>query len=262
MVEKNGIRASIMAVLSNRRFWNSALLGLIGAAGGVIAKGTWDRCCTEKPIFTPVAVVPIKGGGGDVVAGADVYLGIPEIASKQTDPFGIAHFENLPSAFRGRIGHVSVRKDGYVPSNPNNYPITIQARNWKEPFVVSIAKVSPASPLRPPLPTLVKETITEVYRSGPQPSGPGKAFSQWYTLCSSNPPPDRLVQTDSFRLVGDRSCGSWANCEKVSSSPTQVCWRFQMQGHDEWERPFYLGAGGGSGVASSEGILTVVWAPR
>jgi hypothetical protein len=262
MVARNSIRRSIMAVLSNKKFWTSALLGLIGAAGGVVAKGTWDRCCAEKPIFIPVAVVPTKGGNGDVVAGADVYLGIPEIASKQTDPFGIAHFENVPSQFRGRVGHVSVRKDGFLPSNPNDYPLAIQPRNWKEPFVVSITRIAPPPQIQPPALPPAKAKLTEDYRSGPQASGPGKAFSQWYTLCSRNPPPDYVIEKDSFRLVGDRSCGGWANCEKESSSPTQVCWKFQMQGHDEWGRPFPIGSGGGSGVAFSEGMLTVVWAPK
>lgn len=260
---QKGVRASIGAVLSNRKFWSSALLAVVGAAAGVLAKGAWDQCCTPKPIYIPIAVVPLKGAEGELVVGADVYLGIPEISSKQTDAFGIAHFENIPSTFKGRLGHVTVRKDGFLPPKASDYPIAIQPRDWKDPFLVSITRILPSAP--PPTPSPAKEKITEVYRSGSLPSGPGKAWSQFYTLCSRDPPPGYVIESATFKLVGDRNCGAWANCSEDSRTPTQVCWKFQMQGHDEWASarfgPFEVG-GGSSGIASSEGILTAAWAPK
>lgn len=265
VTSRKGVWGSLIAVLSNRKFWYSALLAIVGAAAGVIAKGGWERCCSEKPIYMPIAVVPLNGANGELVVGADVYLGIPEISSKQTDAFGIAHFENIPSSFRGRPGHVTVRKEGFLPPKPNDYPITIQPRNWKDPFLVSIARIPPPPPPLPPPP--VREKITQVYQSGPKPSGPGKSFSQWYMLCSRDPPPGYVIENAFFKLVGDRSCGGWANCgeDSASRSAIQVCWKFQMQGHEEWAGahfgPFEV-SGRSSSVAASEGILTVVWSPR
>jgi hypothetical protein len=84
-------------------------------------------------------------------------------------------------------------------------------------------------------------------RSGPKSSGPGRSFAS-YELCS-DPLPDpehTVIQSSDFYLLGDRSCGAWATCEPISKTPTQVCWKFSMQGHDE--RPL-------NSVGMSEGIL-------
>jgi hypothetical protein len=142
----------------------------------------------------------------------------------------------------------------------------IQPRDWKDPFLVSVAKIQLQSSLPPPPvsfsvpPTAQqKATLTRVYKSGPQMSGPGAEFSSFYSLCSQDGdvPSDFTIESESFSIVGDRSCGSWATCTEETKTPRQVCWKFRMQGHSEWG-PF----NSGQGKASSEGILTVVWATK
>jgi hypothetical protein len=126
-----------------------------------------------------------------------------------------------------------------------------------------LAQVQPANPAvlpapqeNPPLPDR-----TEIYRSGPQISGPGKEFSQWYTLCSGDiPGPGYTVKSSTFQLAGDRQCGAWAVCQKTTDEPTRVCWQFKLQGHDEQIGLFHgFIPNGQSGRAFSEGILSVLW---
>jgi hypothetical protein len=63
-------------------------------------------------------------------------------------------------------------------------------------------------------------------------SGEGKDYSDWYTL--ANTAPAGYVARDViFRLVGDRQCNAWAECQEVSRTTGGVTWRFRMQGHDE-----------------------------
>src|SRR5262249_14997657 len=143
------IWALIGGVLRSRKFWNAALLSIVAAAAGVVCKGTWERYFAQKPIYIPIAVVPLKGAEGEVVPGADVDLGVPGIPSKQTDPFGHAYFENVASQFRGKTGHVTVRKEGFLPPKVDEYPIKIQARDWKAPFLVSIGRISVPTPSPP-----------------------------------------------------------------------------------------------------------------
>jgi hypothetical protein len=87
-----------------------------------------------------------------------------------------------------------------------------------------------------------------VVNSGAKASGEGKGWSEWYQLCGVVPPGYTLASGE-FRLVGDRSCGAWAECEETQKTNDQVCYRFRMQGHDERFAPR---------VASSEGILRII----
>jgi hypothetical protein len=87
-----------------------------------------------------------------------------------------------------------------------------------------------------------------VVSSGPQLSGSGKNFSAPHTLCADAPTGFKIAKVE-FRLVGDRSCGGWAECTESSRTDTRVCYQFRLQGHDEIPPP---------GQRSSEGVLKII----
>jgi hypothetical protein len=64
-------------------------------------------------------------------------------------------------------------------------------------------------------------------------SGEGKNFSDWYQLTSDAVPAGYVLDSVVFRLVGDRSCGAWAECLEVQRTQGATSWAFRMQGHDE-----------------------------
>jgi hypothetical protein len=106
-----------------------------------------------------------------------------------------------------------------------------------------------SSPQAPPV-----HATPETYRSDELPSGNCKDFSGWYSLCSPDNPEGWTIVSQVFQLIGDRSCSGWANCEVVSKTPTKICYRFRMQGHDE-----ECGHSGNTGIHYSRGQLDVVW---
>ena len=93
---------------------------------------------------------------------------------------------------------------------------------------------------------IAQDGFDQAVRSGPKPSGAAQSWSQWYVLCSGPVPTGYRIVSNNFHLEGDRGCTAWANCEKTDERWDQVCWRFQMQGHEE----------GGDPVRNSEGVLT------
>ena len=104
-----------------------------------------------------------------------------------------------------------------------------------EPLPVPIPASAPASaaPVAPASAPVVMVPDTLQFPSAPLPSGAGTNFSGWYELCSGPLPVGATITNATFHLSGDRSCGGWANCEQLSRTATRVCWRFQMQGHNE-----------------------------
>jgi hypothetical protein len=94
----------------------------------------------------------------------------------------------------------------------------------------------------------------ETYRSDELPSGACKDFSGWYSLCSTDKAQGWTIVSQVFQLTGDRSCSGWARCEITTNTPTKVCYRFQMQGHDE-----ECGHSGNTGIHYSRGQLDAVW---
>jgi hypothetical protein len=97
-------------------------------------------------------------------------------------------------------------------------------------------------------PVAVPKEEVFVVSSGPLLSGAGKSFSSPYPLCADAPAGYKITKAE-FRLVGDRSCGGWAECAEVSRTETRVCYQFRLQGHDELPSP---------GQRTSEGILKIV----
>ncbi|RZL04506.1 MAG: hypothetical protein EOP36_00395 [Rubrivivax sp.] len=109
------------------------------------------------------------------------------------------------------------------------------------------AKAAVTSATAPPSAPQIQEFIVT---SGQKPSGPMKSYSEPYALCAELPrdlPGYKIVKSD-FRLVGDRSCGAWAECNQTVSTESKVCWQFKLQGHDELPPP---------GIGTSEGVLRV-----
>lgn len=106
-----------------------------------------------------------------------------------------------------------------------------------------------------PKPVRYEET-KETNRSPDEPSGSCASFSQLYTLCSVPKPSDWKIVASSFQLYGDRNvCEKWSHCDRSVGSPTQACYRFQLQGHSEDCNPFNPRGG----IKFSHGELTVTW---
>jgi hypothetical protein len=110
-------------------------------------------------------------------------------------------------------------------------------------------------PVPTPAPQIVIEPEEEV-RSPETASGSCKDFGSWARLCSKPKPPGWTIVSEHFDLIGDRAGCAYAECKKDNdtSSPTQVCYLFHMQGHDE-----QCGSHGNTGIQYSTGVLKVVW---
>lgn len=104
----------------------------------------------------------------------------------------------------------------------------------------------------PPPPPLV--VTPETYRSDNLPSGHCKDFSGMYNLCSAAKPDGWTIVSQRFQLTGDRACNAWSTCAQTVNTPTQACYQFSMQGHDE-----ECGHSGNTGIHFSTGVLDVVW---
>lgn len=96
---------------------------------------------------------------------------------------------------------------------------------------------------------LLPPRIRREVGSGTRSSGVRKAFSSPYDVCLGPAPQKYTIVADSARfwLTGDRSCGAWSTCDWMVRDDTNVCFRFTLQGHDEFFD---------SGVRDSEGHLS------
>jgi hypothetical protein len=108
---------------------------------------------------------------------------------------------------------------------------------------------SPGAQPGAPVPTPARCDAIDV-RSGPQPSGSGKGWSNWYSIRSGPSPTGCAVANVEFRLSGDRQCGAWSECQEVGRSDSGVEYKFRLQGHEEDPPPKY-----------SEGHLHVSYKP-
>jgi hypothetical protein len=91
--------------------------------------------------------------------------------------------------------------------------------------------------------------------SGPVASGSCGDWGNWTQVCTDNEPAGWKLVSYNFSLLGDRSCSGWAHCEKIVDTPTKVCYRFQMEGHNEqchWNSS-------NTGVQNSRGVLSATW---
>jgi hypothetical protein len=215
--------------------------GTIIAAIIAVSAGLLHFGKPDPSLRFPVAVLDgTEGNAG--VPDAEVSLNIPDLSTERTDSGGKYAFQ-LNKDIVGRAARLTVSKSGF--KDFDQAILSLQPRDEYQRVYLQRTSVVSSPPLqadRPP-------ELTRIYSSGPKISGSMKSFSEWYTLCSTDEP-GYQIRTADFKLSGDRVCNAWSECQQASSSPGQVCWRFRLQGHDEWPPP---------GQANSEGILTVTW---
>jgi len=255
-------------------------VALIGAAATVIAAfiaflGVWyaNHHQPESAIDFAVEVFDSSSSGGLSDAAVSIRAAATALDGR-TDSDGRKIFE-LPAALAGKVAVVQVAKSGYesrrietlVPrasdskaihlyrAQPEliaaksipNAPATQRTVEVHPPVQVTSVETKPITREQtlPPL-----ETITETYRSGPQLSGIGAAFSAPYTVCSPELPAGSKIVNVSYHLEGDRSCGAWSDCTLTERSDTRACFQFRLQGHSEAFPPRAF---------TSEGFLTITY---
>jgi hypothetical protein len=250
----------------------------IGAAATVLAAfialfGVWysNRVSKTPQIDYAVEVFDSASKKGLADAEATITVGALSLGDR-TDSFGRHTFE-LPGAMSGKVAKIQVSKQSYeparieivVPGGSDSKEIYLYRSSVVAAFTgTGISPTVQHGEVHPPVlvasvftPELVSqtgsaeiETITETYRSGPQPSGIGSAFSAPYTVCSPEVPAGSTIVNVSYRLEGDRSCGAWSECTLSEKTDRHACFQFRLQGHNEVfpPRPFM-----------SEGFLTVTF---
>jgi len=211
----------------------TVLAAIIAARAGVVHFGKAD-----PELRFPVAVLDSDAGNAGI-PDADVSLGLPELSNEHTDSGG-KHTFQLTKAIIGKNARLTVSKTGLQDFDEEI--LSLQPRDEFLRVYLKRVTANAAPPDRP-------AEVVRVYSSGPKISGSMKAFSDWYSLCSGDEP-GYQIRTADFKLSGDRACNAWSECQQTTNTPTQVCWRFRLQGHNEWPPP---------GQANSEGILAVTW---
>lgn len=253
----------------------------LAAAGAALLVGfgpeLWRAVFEKRPPISYAVAVYSSSLGNAKIAAANVALSIPglDTISGQTSPDGIVIFQLEPS-MAARTAQLKIEREGYGPIagrtiriprysaqeslyvDPQDTVAQLHLRADLEKLQVERAALGASSPVDYSLPKLKLEASTpqirQVYTSGPKESGLLNKWSEWYELCSDIAPKGLSLATTQFELRGDRSCGAWAECRSTRQTPSQGCWEFRLQGHEEWKpaRPSY-----------SEGVLRVVWsAPR
>ena len=99
------------------------------------------------------------------------------------------------------------------------------------------------------------EPIEATVRSGMCPSGERAEWSPWYRVCSRPLPAGYRIVSHRFVMRGDRRCNSWGRCRRTQVTPDRVCYRFQMQGHNERCTPAGCVDNRSNGQRDSEGVL-------
>lgn len=78
------------------------------------------------------------------------------------------------------------------------------------------------------------EERTGQISSGLQESGSCASYSRWYSICTPQLPAGfRISGEPKFVLRGDRGCGGYAECRKITAGSDKYCYEFRMQGHSE-----------------------------
>lgn len=132
--------------------------------------------------------------------------------------------------------------EGYIAA-ANRQPLP-QQQLGPSPAQLAVAAQT-AAPATPQY-----QTVTTTAQSPQSISGVGANWSGPYTLCAYPPGSGYRPLSDQFVLSGDRTCGKWAICQRTAFASNEVCWQFDLQGHNE--RPY-------PGQAYSQGWLSVVW---
>jgi hypothetical protein len=215
-----------------------AVIGVLGVvAAALIGRCTAPAGSGDKIPYVVVVLDDTEPTG--IVNAAVSITGSGVVQNDVTDMVG-KHIFALDTSLAGKDIVVRANKAGYhagelqniVP--PKDGGTTLRLVKLRPPVPVPVASN----------PTRVSESLS--FSSGPKPSGSRKDFSGWYELCSGALPSGSAIESVSFVLAGDRSCGAWAECREKERTSSRACWEFRLQGHDEWP---------GSGQANSEGTL-------
>ena len=245
----------VLIALSRKRLLAAIVLAALGALAAKVVEQTWDYFFKPFPlevdVFTRVTqgkLVPAKN--------ATVDLHLVAVEPKITDERGKALWKDLdPHPFAKMSIEVTLQGYHRVPGPP----IAVRRRYG----AVNIDLV-PDETTQVGGPTSPVADVQKVYQSAPKPSGPSKQFGPWNELCSTDDglAPNFIIKAQHFELTGDRQCNAWSECRQTVNSPRRVCYEFRMQGHEEWTGPFHgFIPSGNSGVALSQGILSLTWGP-
>lgn len=220
-----------------------AVVGAISTIAGIFLshnEGKKDGLIEAKRQVT-LAVYTFNASTGKELPNVLVKmtgLGVGE--SRRTDSNGKITFE-LPERTAGQWTKIHLEADKFESKNED----TQLQSGYKLMEITMIPVVlSDSGPTKPK----TALNLQRIFSSGPRISGSGSGFSEWYSLCSDGIPQSATITNVSFLLSGDRRCGGWANCVETERTGNRVCYKFQLQGHNENPPP---------GQAFSEGILTV-----
>lgn len=135
-----------------------------------------------------------------------------------------------------RVATVFVRAPSYVTFKYSVALDSVPARS-KDGFEIALGVLRlRRAPAEPRVDSYTETTSRSMM------SGDGESFSAPTQICSNPPRPGFVVQSADFSLRGDRSCNSWATCEKETQTEAQVCYTVRLQGHSEC-KPRFRGFG-------------------
>lgn len=217
-------------------FWTSAVVAATSLV--VLAR---RRPSPEPEIDVNVTGKVVGKRGTDAIGGAQILIRIGDnagVVTRYTNEKG-SYFAVLGPQPKQQNIEIYARAHGFVSGS---------TREVGGQTTVADFTLSPMSDTET---SVAVPVTTAQFRTGPIPSGFGSAWSPPHRLCADRPPlPGYRVRDVRFELVGDRSCGAWAECRETLRSETESCFEFRFQGHSEDVfRPI--------GVA--EGVLSVVY---
>ncbi len=220
-------------------FVSSIVIAVVGGAFTLVYKGTEDRRA-ELDVSEKMLVHLVKGGSearGSLALMTS--LSRCDVATQMAAVFG------TPDVIESLRRLASTTKDVTCRTLALAALEKLASQGTVEEARAAVAARAAAQSVV----SLSSESSTQdfIVSSGPKPSGAMKNFSDWYELCADAPPGFRILKSD-FRLVGDRTCGAWAECTQSLTSDQRTCWRFRLQGHDEAPPP---------GIRETEGVLHV-----
>lgn len=228
------------------KYVTTIIVAIVGAISTItvgylsLDKGKKDGLAEAKRQVT-LAVYTFDASSGKELPNVLVKMtGLEVGESRRTDSNGKIIFE-LPERTAGQWTKLHFEANKFEPRNEDT-----QLQSGYKLMEITMIPVPNAESG----PSAQKTAVNtkRIFSSGPRISGSGSNFSEWYSLCSDGIPQSAKITNVSFLLSGDRRCGAWANCVESERTENRVCYKFQLQGHNENPPP---------GQAFSEGILTL-----
>lgn len=259
MAKSNDVRVAIIGAVA------MVLVAIIGVISAVLVRGAKESAAKKASgVDFTLTVLDAETNRGIARAATALTVGA-ESKDGQTDSMG-RHIFELSASLAGKPATVRVVMDGYQPQtiefpvpNANDGRQIVLSKTPTQVAVVTtmLATATSATATITDITTTAVytappefETTTETYRSGPEASGIGSAFSPWYSLCSPELPERSEILNVAYRLQGDRECGKWSDCRIAERTSRHVCFEFTLQGHNEVFPPRAF---------MSEGFLTITY---